>query len=126
MSEFEIVLQKRSNYCKILVKFKRREESLYYSIVIYVYHCTCYVCYLCLNFFIETKLRKKQKKNKQLPFPSQLNLTFLIEDELGIIISPSIPFQNFLPNKKKYINENYAKHLKTRVTINFQSFKRRL
>lgn len=82
--------------------------------------CYCYVCLL-LNMLCLFKIFHRNKcgggdnkrKNKQLPFPSQLNLAFLIEDELGIIISPSIPFQNFLPNKKKYVNESYAKHLKT-------------
>lgn len=58
-----------------------------------------------------------EEKNKaELPFPSQFNLTFLIEEELGIVISPSIPFHNFLPNKKN-INETYAKNLKTEQFI---------
>lgn len=65
---------------------------------------------LCLLFMFKIFHTKKEKKgtkeriNKpQLPFPSQFNLTFLIEEELGIIISPSIPFHNFLPNNKKKI-----------------------
>lgn len=63
------------------------------------------------------------KRNKsRLPFPSQFSLALLIEEELGIIVSPSIPFHDFLPNKKgkKDTNETFAKVLKTEqyITLN--------
>ena len=35
--------------------------------------------------------------------PSLTSTIHDLEDELGIIISPSIPFHNFLPNKQKNI-----------------------
>lgn len=106
MSESKI-LQKKSNYGKMLITNRRRSHYIILSIFMCIYYLTCYVCYLCLRYFIERKRKKgmKEKNKPELPFPTQLNLAFLIEEELGIIISPSIPFHNFLPNKKKKINK---------------------
>lgn len=104
MSEFDIQKKKKSTYYKILVTFNIGiSHYIILSIFMYVYYLMLYLLFMFKIFHRKINKRNKTKNKPKLPFPSQLNLSFLIEDELGIIISPSIPFHNFLPSKQKNI-----------------------